>query len=1200
MAKSNYPTALDTSKELPPVRDNITEIGSEVINSLRSAIINIEKTLGINPQGSIGNTLASRINTSLDETGNIRKEALTKANILSGPITDVDVATAAAISEKKLRLQFPTQVLQDQISILNRELDSIESQIKEISASLSAHIHPDALGRHKAAAINVSSATVSEASTAFDSLDEIDTLQNVLEAIVNGHINFAGSVSSGNNSHSADQIYFDTTEVDDVIFQDDLQGAMEDLANLESVGLRRNTLNLASNGRIRTGEVVDLYEENNLSDLLVGSADVTYTREGSRTRFTFDEVQTPVNTIVIFDYLTMSGSDTADDNKSYQIAEIVKSGSDISALIVFGVPLGDSTSGLSAIVSKNPYVTYNKNGLNGTVRPRADKTNTPDIFVANPNAATVISTKAQPSKIVEGTSTFDISVDGSAAVTITTYDSNVSEQTLESIINKINEQCVDQNLNFLAYKIKANNCNELALTHILPNLEDDVINRTLKVSVGSSTDGAEELGFNSVLEATFEGSGRNAYHINGLVLDTFGRVMQFEVADIEIVTGTNTVNLLSGTFGEKGIRVGDLAVISRSSDSDDHGTYRISNVKDAIITLDSSTLEFEGILGVDGAIHIVRASAPISELNFTEIVSVDGSIVFDTFITDDKDVHYHKRLEVDGAVSSGGFSSTVIDISKNFIKTGETATISVTTTGFAQLTDTSLELGPSIYVGQTGVYRLLANDGLSYVTIAVNSTGLPSTAQSVTLHGFNELTTNNYRICRGTFATSLGRVLGEYSGVGIPSVIDKRRSGTVDETIVSESLLEKYIEGPRNELRAHGIIRGLAVSNVVLVDSGNTDGSGNIIYYHEVDIDAGVALVNGIRYELPGYSSFRINSGADFYIAVDAFGCIFPGEQITNPDGYTDGYTDEIAPFADQDLAYLAFINSDLSTATDLRFFVDRLDLKAGRIIVSKTQNFGHFTDVSSAISYASKFTEMYPNQGTPTVFIDQGDYEISSTILVDFDIKICGAGPDTVLKRTGTFAEGTPPVAGNPDFGDALFLVGTTSETGSARIMNGVTFSDFTYLSSEDLDAVACVISIIQPLIKAGENASETATYRVQDINFLGPEDINFGTGTDSELIGEYAIALGQSDENDFAPISDITMGNLMVTGCRFDRMGVEYGAIIFSDSSSSTFQNVVVSNNIGTRLSPTAAITTFELIELPASPTLTNIIQSNNATNI
>lgn len=1197
MAKSKYPQALDTSKELPPVRDNITEIGSEVINSLRAAIINIEKTLGINPQGATGNSVSSRINTSLDDTGNIRKEALTKANVLSGPITNVDVADTAAIAEKKLRLNFPTQILQDQVSILNGELDALATQITDLNATISVHVHPDATNRHKAVAITVAAATLSESSEAFTSLETGGTLQEVMEDIVNGHINFAGNVSSVNNSHTADQIYFDTTEVEDIIFQDTMQGAMEDLANLESVGLRNNTLNLASNGRIRTGSVYDAYEENNLGDTLIASSNVSFVREGSRTRFSFEDDQTPLSTVKPFDYLNLSNSDTEDDNKSYQIAEIVKTGDDISAVVVFGLPLGESIAGLTATVTKNPYVTYNINALNSTVRPRADKSNTPDIVIANPNAATIISTGIRPSEIESDAHTFDIVIDGGTAITIDTYDENVTEQTLSSIVNKINEQAVDQNLNFLAYRARSSSCYELALAHTLPNYDGDVANRTLEVQAGASDDGTDILGFDDILDTEYEGVAGNTYHINGYLYETFGKMIELTSSDIFIVEGTNTLTLYSDTFEEKGVRVGDLLVITGSETTDDDGTYRISNVNEETITLDSSSLELTGALDSDSLVQILRVSAAVSEMNFTEAVSSNGSIVFDTFISEDQDVHYHKRLEVDGAISSGGFSAAVVDVSKGFIKSGQKGTVTVTTEGYATLTDPTLRVGESIYVGHTGIYRLLASDGLSYLTIAVNSNGLPSTEQIVDVYGFDELNTGNLRTCRGTFATSLGRVLGEYAGVGVPSVLDKRRSGTVDETIISESLLEKYIEGPRNELRSHGIIRGLRVSNANLVNSGEQDELGNDIFYYEVDIDAGVAIVNGIRYELPGYTAFRFNTEEDFYIAVDPFGCIVYGDQIANPDGYTDGYIDQVAPFADQELAYLAFIDSNDNSIIDLRFFVDRLDLKSGRIIVSKTQNFGHFTDVADAIQYARRFTELHPKQGTPMVYIDQGNYEVDGTIVVDFDVKICGAGPDTVISKTGSFAQGTQPSSGNIDFGDTLFLIGATSEAGAFRMENGVTLSDFTYEVSDELEAVGCVISITHPSQKSNDFSNRQATFRIQNINFLGNSLINYGTGADDNLVGEYAIAIGQTDESNFTPVSDIKMGGVIVTGCRFDRMGVEKGAIKFSESADSTFSNIVIANNIATLLSPNEGDDTFEILETPTTPTLAQVIESNNA---
>ena len=104
--KSNYPNKIDTQRELEIVKDNLTELRSSLFNSYRSAIIQIEKTLGVNPNGEVGLTVASRLNTSLDEAGNIKPEALDYLNLLSGPIEDFQVKDDAKIKESKLSLDF--------------------------------------------------------------------------------------------------------------------------------------------------------------------------------------------------------------------------------------------------------------------------------------------------------------------------------------------------------------------------------------------------------------------------------------------------------------------------------------------------------------------------------------------------------------------------------------------------------------------------------------------------------------------------------------------------------------------------------------------------------------------------------------------------------------------------------------------------------------------------------------------------------------------------------------------------------------------------------------------------------------------------------------------------------------------------------------------------------------------------------------
>jgi hypothetical protein len=99
MGRSKYPEKYDTSVEIPQIRGNIHEIGVDVLNSIRSAILQIEHTLGINPQGSLTNTVSDRLSKSLDANGNIRKEAFDKAGVLYGPISNESVAKTAAIEE---------------------------------------------------------------------------------------------------------------------------------------------------------------------------------------------------------------------------------------------------------------------------------------------------------------------------------------------------------------------------------------------------------------------------------------------------------------------------------------------------------------------------------------------------------------------------------------------------------------------------------------------------------------------------------------------------------------------------------------------------------------------------------------------------------------------------------------------------------------------------------------------------------------------------------------------------------------------------------------------------------------------------------------------------------------------------------------------------------------------------------------------
>jgi len=188
MPKSNYPNKLDTSIEIPKVRDNVTEIGSDVLNSLRSAIFNIERTLGVNPQGVAGQTLASRLSNLIDENGSIKKEALLKAGILNGPVSGKDISKTAGIEEFKLNLDYPTQLLQDEISIANTKIDQFIKALEELNRIISIHVDLRATNRHGALAITVNDAELTPSDVALADIQAQD-LQSFIESLFNSHIN---------------------------------------------------------------------------------------------------------------------------------------------------------------------------------------------------------------------------------------------------------------------------------------------------------------------------------------------------------------------------------------------------------------------------------------------------------------------------------------------------------------------------------------------------------------------------------------------------------------------------------------------------------------------------------------------------------------------------------------------------------------------------------------------------------------------------------------------------------------------------------------------------------------------------------------------------------------------------------------------------------------------------------------------------
>jgi hypothetical protein len=239
------------------------------------------------------------------------------------------------------------------------------------------------------------------------------------------------------------------------------------------------------------------------------------------TTFFITTPQEPIEDIKQFDILTLSSSSFITDNGDYQIKSFVLNGSGLlQSVTIFGGPKNSSASA-EIKVTKNPYVIYNSAGLSCIARPRANKTNTPDVQVLNPDSATIISRSIKPENITTSNHKFNISIDGSSPLTIETYNSLYSEQTLDTIVQKINDQAVDQHLNFTAFKVRVKNCFELAISHNVPNFISDTKNRTIKISSGSNSDGTLDLGFSNILDVEFEGASGNSINLNGRIINFF-------------------------------------------------------------------------------------------------------------------------------------------------------------------------------------------------------------------------------------------------------------------------------------------------------------------------------------------------------------------------------------------------------------------------------------------------------------------------------------------------------------------------------------------------------------------------------------------------------------------------------------------------------------------------------------------------------
>lgn len=1113
--KSKYPNEIDSPKELPVVRDNITEITSDIINSLRSAIIQIEKTLGINPQGDIGNTLSERLSMSIDSSGNLKKEALDSIGVIHGPIMNDQISDIASIEEKKLKLEFPTKVLGSQLSILNSTINELASKINDLSAIISSHTNPNSLNRHSAVSINVSSVDKSTSQIGIKSLQS-DNLQNIIKEISDSHFNYDGSsISSDNNSHSAEQIYFNNKNVSASINSSSVQSAIEEVAFGNESAIINSNLYLTKNGIARFGKVNDEFGNSLEGEILLPSSTISFSQSKNSTfTITFDSSPAYYKEIQRFDIITISNSLLDADNGRYYISDITTDGTgNILAAVVFGKRASSSMGVAVATITKNNFQNLNSNALNSTVRVRNGFSNTPDIIISNPNSATITSIGLRPDLLTASNDSFQLTIDDYDPITISCFDSSVANQTVDSIVNKVNETLASKNCPVFAYKLRTTFSYEISLSHIVPNFSSDIKERKIKISDSVVNNGTSELGLSTVKDTNVYGTYGNSTFINGKLFKSFQNIVQFSKEEVYFGSGSPNIQSFNIDFLQQNIRIGDILVVTGSSEAADDGAFSITSITSNRIGLDYiSGYFFTGTLGTTSSVLIIRSSAAVSELNFEEVDSTSGLMLIDVFASSDYNIFYSKRLEISNVIDSSGFFASVVDVSKDFILSGEKYYLRITTGSVAYLEDDFGNVGETVYVGNTvssvtdSVFHIRSPSGLSFVKIRVLASANPSTNLSCTLFGGKEVSRDNLILSRVLFSNSTGRVFGNAGSGGIPSIIDKRNFGTIDVEQICPSFIEKTIEGPRNDLRASGVVSGCEVA---LIGTG-TDSVGS---YVEITVGAGVCIASGRRIEFSGISMFKARVASSSYICINELGMLEVSPEVN---GITTMV--KVSPFLNREVVHIGYLyyNTNFSLQ-DIRFFINKLDNKLSHnIVVAKSTDIGHFTDIQKAVDYCSIFYQI--NYGrdsdsynySPSVLIREGEYEINSPIVIEHDITISGVGKNTVLKR-GSAITDCSAFSPNPDPRTAIFMIGIGPGVSRSYSTDdlysdfnfGVTIKDLTYYSPTLTTNSKTAFCFFQ----GEEIASETsASFTLSGISATGaPERLT------DDSICEYFLFVGR-----------------------------------------------------------------------------------------
>jgi archaellum component FlaC len=148
---SIYPDAIDGQEQIPLIKDRVTAVNAASVNSIRSAVLNIEGELGVSPKGSFA-TVRQRLDSLEDIVNGLNSvddqilEINSRLDIIDGDIITIDgnidiiSSSIDTINSDILLIQQDIDNIIININTLSGDIDGINSNLLNCISNLKSKI----------------------------------------------------------------------------------------------------------------------------------------------------------------------------------------------------------------------------------------------------------------------------------------------------------------------------------------------------------------------------------------------------------------------------------------------------------------------------------------------------------------------------------------------------------------------------------------------------------------------------------------------------------------------------------------------------------------------------------------------------------------------------------------------------------------------------------------------------------------------------------------------------------------------------------------------------------------------------------------------------------------------------------------------------------------------------------------------------